>query len=94
MRIGHGRSHGAMLVSNLAEPLIRLGRWREALGLITEALADEPNGVFASTLLLLQSFYTDRNGMKEDYFRLWDKLSSHYSSNPGVLGFDLFNEPL
>ncbi len=48
----------------------------------------------ASMLSLMQSFYTDHNGMKEDYFRLWDKLSSHYSNNPGVLGFDLFNEPL
>jgi DNA-binding CsgD family transcriptional regulator/tetratricopeptide (TPR) repeat protein len=53
-RVGHARSHGAMLVGNLAEPLIRLGRWREALDLITEALADDPSGVFASTLLLLR----------------------------------------
>jgi DNA-binding CsgD family transcriptional regulator/tetratricopeptide (TPR) repeat protein len=54
VRVGHGRSYGAMLVGNLAEPLIRLGRWREALDLITEALADGPSGVFASTLLLLR----------------------------------------
>jgi DNA-binding CsgD family transcriptional regulator/tetratricopeptide (TPR) repeat protein len=52
VRVGHARSHGAMLVGNLAEPLIRLGRWREALDLITESLADDPNGIFASTLLL------------------------------------------
>ena len=45
-------------------------------------------------LLLVQSFYSDHDGMKNDYFRLWDKLSSHYNSTPGVLGFDLFNEPL
>lgn len=44
--------------------------------------------------LLSQGFYTDHNGMKQDYYRLWDKLSRHYSTNPGVLGFDLFNEPL
>jgi DNA-binding CsgD family transcriptional regulator len=43
---------GAYLVGNLAEPLIRLGRWREALDLITESLAEELSGVFASTLLL------------------------------------------
>jgi DNA-binding CsgD family transcriptional regulator/tetratricopeptide (TPR) repeat protein len=54
VRVGHARSHGAMLVGNLAEPLIRLGRWREALDLITESLADDPNGIFASTLLLLR----------------------------------------
>jgi ATP/maltotriose-dependent transcriptional regulator MalT len=51
-RIGVAGSMGAMITGNLAEPLIRLGRWREALDLITEALADEPTGVFASTLLL------------------------------------------
>ncbi len=32
--------------------------------------------------------------MMQDYYRLLDKLSSHFSTNPGVLGFDLFNEPL
>jgi tetratricopeptide (TPR) repeat protein len=51
-RVGHARSHGAMLVGNLAEPLIRLGRWHEALDLITESLAEDPNGIFASALLL------------------------------------------
>ncbi|GIH21471.1 hypothetical protein Raf01_96430 [Rugosimonospora africana] len=53
--IGVLSSMGAMITSNLAEPLIRLGRWREALDLITESLADEPIGVFASTLLLLRA---------------------------------------
>ncbi|MCW2919375.1 MAG: hypothetical protein JWN52_7443 [Actinomycetia bacterium] len=51
-RVGQVRLLGAYLVGNLAEPLIRLGRWREALDLITESLAEEPSGVFASTLLL------------------------------------------
>jgi DNA-binding CsgD family transcriptional regulator/tetratricopeptide (TPR) repeat protein len=54
-RVGHARSWGAMLVGNLAEPLMRQGRWREALDLITESLAGEPSGVFASTLLLLRA---------------------------------------
>jgi DNA-binding CsgD family transcriptional regulator/tetratricopeptide (TPR) repeat protein len=53
-RVGHARSHGAMLVGNLAEPLMRLGRWHEALDLITESLADDPHGIFASTLLLVR----------------------------------------
>jgi DNA-binding CsgD family transcriptional regulator len=52
VRVGLARSLGAYLVGNLAEPLIRLGRWREALDLITESLAEEPSGVFASTLTL------------------------------------------
>ncbi|MFB9412443.1 helix-turn-helix transcriptional regulator [Dactylosporangium matsuzakiense] len=53
-RLGHGRSQGAMLAGNVAEPLIHLGRWREALDLITESLAEDPRGVFASTLLILR----------------------------------------
>jgi tetratricopeptide (TPR) repeat protein len=51
-RVGYSRSFGAMLAGNLAEPLIGLGRWREAQDVITESLADEPHGSFASTLLL------------------------------------------
>jgi len=54
-RAGLARSWGAMITGNLAEPLIRLGRWREALDLITESLADEPTGTFASTLLLARA---------------------------------------
>ncbi|WP_426513550.1 helix-turn-helix transcriptional regulator [Dactylosporangium sp. McL0621] len=53
-QVGHARSIGAMLVGNLAEPLLRIGRWRESLDLITESLADDPDGVFASGLLLLR----------------------------------------
>ena len=41
-----------------------------------------------------QAFYSDHAGMKSDYYRFWDKLSAHFAANPGVLGFDLFNEPL
>lgn len=52
---GLARSWGAMLTGNLAEPLLRLGRWREALDRITESLTDEPTGAFASTLLLARA---------------------------------------
>jgi DNA-binding CsgD family transcriptional regulator/tetratricopeptide (TPR) repeat protein len=69
-RVGQARSHGAFLVGNLAESLIRLGRWREALDLITESLADEPSGVFASTLLLqraeLQMWQGDAGAAEHD----------------------------
>jgi DNA-binding CsgD family transcriptional regulator/tetratricopeptide (TPR) repeat protein len=54
-RIGFARSWGAMISGNLAEPLLRQGRWREALDLITESLTDEPTGTFASTLLLIRA---------------------------------------
>jgi ATP/maltotriose-dependent transcriptional regulator MalT len=51
-RAGLTRSLGAFLVGNLTEPLVRLGRWQEALAEITESLAGEPEGIFAGTLLL------------------------------------------
>ncbi|GAA5189780.1 LuxR family transcriptional regulator [Rugosimonospora acidiphila] len=51
-RLGRKRSFGALLVGNLAESLMRPGRWGEALSLITGSLADGPTGIFASTVLL------------------------------------------
>ena len=54
-RVGRARSYGAMLVGNRAEALMHIGRWRESLDLITEALADDPPGTFASTLLLARA---------------------------------------
>jgi DNA-binding CsgD family transcriptional regulator len=54
-RVGWARSWGAMLVGNLVEPLLRLGRWQQAQDLITETLADDPVGIFASSVLLLRS---------------------------------------
>jgi DNA-binding NarL/FixJ family response regulator len=53
-RLGHTRPWAAMLVGTLAEPLIRLGRWREGLDLITQTLAGEPTGIVAYTLLLIR----------------------------------------
>ncbi|CAL5230042.1 g13487 [Coccomyxa viridis] len=55
---------------------------------------EEAKNTSSPLYTVYQSFYSDHDGMKNDYFRLWDKLSSHYNSTPGVLGFDLFNEPL
>ncbi len=69
-RVGLASSWGAMITGNLAEPLVRLGRWREALDLITESLADEPSGAFASTLLLMRAeicvWQGDEEGAKRD----------------------------
>jgi DNA-binding CsgD family transcriptional regulator len=69
-RTGHGRTYGAMLVGNLAESLIRMGQWREALDLITESLAEDPDGVFASTLFLVRGellmWQGDRAGAGRD----------------------------
>lgn len=69
-RVGLASSWGAMITGNLAEPLVRLGRWREALDLITESLADEPSGTFAGTLLLLRAeihlWQGDHDGAEHD----------------------------
>jgi DNA-binding CsgD family transcriptional regulator/tetratricopeptide (TPR) repeat protein len=69
-RFGLASSWGAMITGNLAEPLLRLGRWREALDLITEALADDPSGTFASTLLVLRAelrlWQGDEEGAEQD----------------------------
>ncbi|MFG2042349.1 LuxR C-terminal-related transcriptional regulator [Dactylosporangium sp. NPDC048998] len=69
-RIGHASSWGAIITGNLAEPLIRLGRWREAFDLITESLADEPSGPFASALLMLRAeihlWQGDEEGAERD----------------------------
>lgn len=45
------RTFGAFLAGNLAEPWYRLGRWVEADQLALDALASQPEGVFAATLL-------------------------------------------
>jgi DNA-binding CsgD family transcriptional regulator/tetratricopeptide (TPR) repeat protein len=69
-RLGHTGSWATMLAGTLAEPLVRLGRWREALDVITKALADEPSGIVAYTLLLirggLRSWQGDAAGAVQD----------------------------
>ncbi len=69
-RLGHTRSWAAMLTGTLAEPLIRLGRWRQGLDVITETLADDPTGIVAYTLLLirggLRSWQGDAAGAVQD----------------------------
>jgi DNA-binding CsgD family transcriptional regulator len=83
-RLGHARSHGAMLASNLAEPLIRLGRWREAQDLITESLADEPNGIFASTLLLLRADIGTWQGDSEAAVRDLREARREFGTGPDL----------
>ncbi|MEU4218544.1 AAA family ATPase [Actinoplanes sp. NPDC026623] len=69
-RLGHTRAWAAMLGGMLAEPLIRLGRWRRALDVITERLADDPAGIVAYTLLMiragLRSWQGDAAGAMQD----------------------------
>ena len=52
---GLTRSFGAYLVGNIAEPLLRLGRWDEIPKLIADSLRGAPQGVFAATLLVTRA---------------------------------------
>jgi DNA-binding CsgD family transcriptional regulator len=54
-RAGLSRTHGAYLIGNQAEPLLRLGKWAEADEMITRALRALPEGVFAATLQQLRA---------------------------------------
>jgi ATP/maltotriose-dependent transcriptional regulator MalT len=54
-RLGQSRGLGAFLRGNLVEPLLRLGRWNEAAGVLEEGLAAEPEGVFLASLLMLRA---------------------------------------
>jgi DNA-binding NarL/FixJ family response regulator len=69
-RLGHTRSWAAMLGGMLAEPMIRLGRWRPALDVITKRLAGDPTGIVAYTLLMirggLRSWQGDAAGAMQD----------------------------
>jgi DNA-binding CsgD family transcriptional regulator/tetratricopeptide (TPR) repeat protein len=49
--LGRGRTTGAYLATNLAEPLLRLGRWDEAHQVATAALEGDREGVFAGSLM-------------------------------------------
>jgi len=65
-RVGLARSMGAFLTGNLAESLVRLGRWNEAEQLVTQALAALPEGVFAATVLQLRAELAAMTGRYTD----------------------------
>jgi ATP/maltotriose-dependent transcriptional regulator MalT len=54
-RVGFAHSVGAYLTGNLAEALLRGGRWEEAGRVLADALALEPAGVFAASLLSVRA---------------------------------------
>ncbi|HYX61540.1 MAG TPA: AAA family ATPase [Streptosporangiaceae bacterium] len=65
-RVGLARSLGAFLAGNLAESLLRLGRWTEAEQLATQAVNAMPEGVFAATVLQLRSELAAMTGRYHD----------------------------
>ena len=65
-RVGLARSLGAFLAGNLAESLLRLGRWTEAGHLATQAVNAMPEGVFAATVLVLRAELAAMTGRYQD----------------------------
>ncbi|ACY96438.1 helix-turn-helix transcriptional regulator [Thermomonospora curvata] len=51
--VGLSRTHGAWLSVNLAEPLVSLGRWDEALSCLKQALDQDPMAVVRTSLHVL-----------------------------------------
>jgi DNA-binding CsgD family transcriptional regulator len=65
-QIGVARTFGAFLAGNLAEPWFRLGRWEDADHVASEALASQPEGVFAATLLEVRAQLAALSGRFQD----------------------------
>jgi ATP/maltotriose-dependent transcriptional regulator MalT len=65
-RVGMVRAMGAYLIGNLAEPLLRLGRWDEVDGLLAQALSSVPEGVFAASVLELRAERAAMSGRYTD----------------------------
>jgi predicted ATPase/DNA-binding CsgD family transcriptional regulator len=65
-RVGMVRALGAYLIGNLAEPLLRLGRWAEVDRLLAQALSTAPEGVFAASVLALRAERAAMSGRYAD----------------------------
>ncbi len=40
-----------------------------------------------------EAMYADAGGVRTRLMLLWDRLASHFADHPGVVGYDLMNEP-
>ncbi|MEU8280181.1 AAA family ATPase [Microbispora bryophytorum] len=69
-RTGTSRTLGAWITGNMAESMLRAGRWQEAEHAAAEALRGEPEGVFAATLLDFRAQLAALAGRREDAERL------------------------
>ena len=65
-RVGMVRALGAYLIGNLAEPLLRLGRWAEVDRLLAQALSTVPEGIFAASVLQLRAERAAMSGRYAD----------------------------
>ncbi|MFE3201977.1 AAA family ATPase [Embleya sp. NPDC059237] len=53
--LGLARSRGTLLAANLAEPLVSLGRWAEAVEIVTDAIALDPPPVYRAWLYVVRA---------------------------------------
>ena len=65
-RVGLTRTFGSYLTGNLADSLLRLGRWADADRLTARALGTFPVGIFAGTLLQLRAELAALSGRYDD----------------------------
>jgi DNA-binding CsgD family transcriptional regulator len=80
-RVGQRRSFGAYLRGNLADPLLRLGRWPEAGVVIEEGVASEPEGVFLGTVRLARAELAVHRGDLELVARELERLGTAVSDD-------------
>jgi endoglycosylceramidase len=40
-----------------------------------------------------RAFYADSEGARTAFLTLWERLAHHFSAHPGVIGYDVLNEP-
>jgi DNA-binding CsgD family transcriptional regulator len=77
-QVGFARAIGLLLRNNLAEALLRLGRWEEVGDVLADALALEPSGVFAASLLIVRAELAVAQGRPDaaadDVARAWQVL--------------------
>jgi DNA-binding CsgD family transcriptional regulator len=74
--MGVASSLGAYLLGNMAEPLMRLGRWQEADALAVDALAGHLEGVYAGTLLSVRCEVAALAGRYEEAEQLLGALGA------------------
>jgi DNA-binding CsgD family transcriptional regulator/tetratricopeptide (TPR) repeat protein len=93
-RTGRARTIGAYLAANMVEPMIRLGRWREAETVAVQAMRCEPEAVFAAGLIDKLAHLAVVTGRREEAERLAEQTRRLVSASQdpqivGPLGYTL-----
>jgi len=47
-----------------------------------------------AVIAAFNSFWKNTEGVQDDFIAMWTHIASQYADDPGVAGYDLFNEPL